>query len=439
MFAACAVLALTTSRRNSITVDEFGNLPRGLHIWHDRDYSLDAETTPLASMLAALPVTLSESVDLTYRSNLPVTPWTIGEQFMRNNAARYQHIYDLARIASILALLATCAGVWGLARALYGRAGAFLALVVAIVVLNLAYMSLPFASVPFGDLTFATPTMRRLMSVVPNWLPSPFPMEFLRGLDAQFSEAPYDAYLLGTFNTTGFWNYYLVGVLVKTPEPILLLALAALTFWQRLSPREIPLLVVAVGAFVVTSLVGHKNIGMRYVLFVAPLVAIWIGRIATAPLWHTRPRLVRRGVAVLCAWLIAVTLSSWPHYLAYFNAASGGADNGHAYLLDSNLDWGQDLITLRDYMAREHIDAIDLAYFGRVDPKAIYGINYTPFWDTIGHRHVVISANFLWGRGYGIYGTGRALAERDQFRTFLSVTPAAILGHSLYVYDLAAR
>ena len=74
MFAACAVLALTTSRRNSITVDEFGNLPRGLHIWHDRDYSLDAETTPLASMLAALPVTLSESVDLAYRSNRPGTP-----------------------------------------------------------------------------------------------------------------------------------------------------------------------------------------------------------------------------------------------------------------------------------------------------------------------------------------------------------------------------
>ena len=40
-------------------------------------------------------------------------------------------------------------------------------------------------------------------------------------------------------------------------------------------------------------------------------------------------------------------------------------------LLDSNLDWGQDLITLRDYMRRGNIDHVDLAYFGRVDPQIV--------------------------------------------------------------------
>lgn len=539
----CAILAVTTSSRNSITIDEFGNLPRGLHVWHDRDFSLDAETTPLPSMLAALPVTLTGPVDLTFRSNQEVTPWTVGEQFMRNNEAQYQRVYTIARFVSILALLAACAGVWGFARTLYGEAGGLIALViacftpelvahgtlvtadiylaggfvvslwafdallrtpdwrrgltlglaigvtiafkftgllllallplalaavtlwrrwngtaaddfaiaapraalwlgaafvVAIVVVNVVYTSVPFASVPFGDITFVSPTMRRIAGFVPGWLPSPFPIEFVRGIDAQFSEAPYDAYLLGKFNTTGFWNYYLVGLLVKTPEPIILLAVAALTLWRRLLAREVPLLLVGVGAFVIMSLGGHKNIGMRHVLFVAPLLAVWIGRLAAAPLWRARPRLMRRGVAAACASLIVVTLAAWPHYLAYFNAASGGSDNGHTYLLDSNIDWGQDLITLRDYMARERIEAIDLAYFGRVDPK-IYGINYVPLWDTIKHRYVVISANFLWGRGYGVYGTGRALAERDQFATFLSVTPKTILGHSLYLFDLGAH
>ena len=45
-------------------------------------------------------------------------------------------------------------------------------------------------------------------------------------------------------------------------------------------------------------------------------------------------------------------LSIHPHYLAYFNAVSGGPDRGAEHLIDSNLDWGQDLVNLRRWLAR---------------------------------------------------------------------------------------
>jgi hypothetical protein len=43
--------------------------------------------------------------------------------------------------------------------------------------------------------------------------------------------------------------------------------------------------------------------------------------------------------------------------------------------VDSNIDWGQDLIRLKDWMAAHGVDEIDLAYFGTADPRA-YGIRF---------------------------------------------------------------
>jgi hypothetical protein len=64
-----------------------------------------------------------------------------------------------------------------------------------------------------------------------------------------------------------------------------------------------------------------------------------------------------------------------PHYLAYFNELIGGPDNGYRYLVDSNLDWGQDLKGLGLYMRERNIEKVHLSYFGAADPHN-YGIRY---------------------------------------------------------------
>ena len=60
-----------------------------------------------------------------------------------------------------------------------------------------------------------------------------------------------------------------------------------------------------------------------------------------------------------------------------FNELAGGPATGYTKLADSNLDWGQDLPGLRQYMERENIDSVKLSYFGRAFPEA-YGIKYEP-------------------------------------------------------------
>jgi hypothetical protein len=80
-------------------------------------------------------------------------------------------------------------------------------------------------------------------------------------------------------------------------------------------------------------------------------------------------------VGVLALWYLGAPITSHPHYLAYFNEIVGGPKNGYRYLVDSNLDWGQDLGNLKAYMTKGGVDRIGLGYFGSADAN-YYGIEY---------------------------------------------------------------
>ncbi|HEX7450468.1 MAG TPA: hypothetical protein VF306_23110, partial [Pirellulales bacterium] len=115
------------------------------------------------------------------------------------------------------------------------------------------------------------------------------------------------------------------------------------------------------------------------------------------------------------------------------------------------LDWGQDLIGLRQYLEREGIEQIDLAYYGRVPPE-VYGIRYLPALPAaMGKapsqprrqafrpktRHLAISANFLWGRTYLVNGDARYWLETAEiYRPYRRRKPKAIIGHTIYVFEL---
>lgn len=288
-----------------------------------------------------------------------------------------------------------------------------------------------------GEFSFATPLFRSVQDWLPAHVRVPFPYHFVSGLDQQFAETGYDAYLLGTFNTTGFFSYYLVGLLVKTPLPLLLLPAAALVARPRVSAREVPYLATLLLFFALFSLAKHKNIGVRYLLFIIPLIGVWVGRL---PAWAERlsargSRLVWSALAAGVAGMLASALLTWPHYLSYFNLPSGGPARGHEYLLDSNIDWGQDLITLREYMRREGLSSVDLAYFGRTFPE-LYGITYQPLLGRPRQRYVVVSTNLLWGRMYFVNGKGYWPPDRDTYAYLRGLKPKARLGYSLYVFDM---
>jgi tetratricopeptide (TPR) repeat protein len=156
------------------------------------------------------------------------------------------------------------------------------------------------------------------------------------------------SYLMGRRSVEGFPEYYLVTLLVKTPLPLLALALTGLlTGWRQLSRLDRALLVVPAVAIVASFSAVGVNIGVRHVLPVYPalvIAAVLGARFA----WRRR---FTRAVLVLVwgAWLVGIARVV-PQQLAYFNVVAGGAAGGDRWLIDSNLDWGQDERRLRRFL-----------------------------------------------------------------------------------------
>ena len=189
------------------------------------------------------------------------------------------------------------------------------------------------------------------------------------------------AFMSGEYSITGWATFFPFAFLVKSTLPLLLLvsggviALAArirkVTRGGAPFPFERVLPFVPLAAlfliYWITSLTSHLNIGHRHILPTYPVLFIAVG-------WLGQWLDVRRPVAALCItglvlWHAVESLVVRPHYLAYFNQVVGGPSNGWRHLVDSSLDWGQDLPGLSRWL-QQHAkgEKVFLSYFGTGDP-----------------------------------------------------------------------
>lgn len=265
----------------------------------------------------------------------------------------------------------------------------------------------------------------------------PLPAPVLEGIRFQAnasSAGEFPAFLNGQWSQTGWWYYFLEAFLVKTPIPMLVLTGVGIVAIARRRDRSDlwfvlpPLLLTYVLSF-------HfgKNYGVRYLLPALPFLCLVAARGAETMLRD------RRGTIALAALLVAelgTCLWSAPHHLAYFNALAGGDDGGRRLLLDSNLDWGQDLGRLQAWLERQGSKRVALAYFGHVDP-GLYGIEWSLPPTAPAPGRFVVSANYLGGYGYAITFGGRMIGvRRGQWSWLDRLTPTARIGRSLYAFDV---
>jgi hypothetical protein len=225
------------------------------------------------------------------------------------------------------------------------------------------------------------------------------------------------SYLNGEQSILGWWYYFPQAFLMKTPPAAMALWcwLLGLVCWKRrLRSFTALFLVIPIAIYLGVSMLSNLNIGHRHLVPIYPLLFILAGALPGL--------LVNRRRVILGVLLTGYALSfaqATPSYLSYFNLFAGGSTGGANHLLDSNLDWGQDLIRLKQWMDREQVPQIHLAYFGTADPRA-YGIDYrkvhlvhdfeprTPASRPAGGDHVAISVNLLKGL---YFDEDRALAE----------------------------
>jgi hypothetical protein len=209
------------------------------------------------------------------------------------------------------------------------------------------------------------------------------------------------AFLNGTRRLTGWWWFFPYCLAVKTPLALfgtLILAGAAVV-WRWVRPALTPTLsqgergpaigrpwwhAAGAGAYATAplwvllavywavSLASHLNIGQRHILPTYPAMFILAG---AAGYWLTARRWWPAGLLVaMVVWFLAASLWVRPHYLAYFNELVGGPRQGYRHLVDSSLDWGQDLPGLQRYLVGHGLDApgaknVYLSYFGVADPN----------------------------------------------------------------------
>jgi 4-amino-4-deoxy-L-arabinose transferase-like glycosyltransferase len=199
-------------------------------------------------------------------------------------------------------------------------------------------------------------------------------LRFLAAHDA----AGHDAYLLGRNAARGFLSFYPIALAVKTPLPLIALLLLALPRLVR-DRRRVDLvparaMALAALAILLVSLRSQVNIGIRHVFVMLPLVAVAVAiafdtALADAARVGTPPRrwalIAAAATALVCAQA-GIAIAARDASLGYFNLLAGR--DPATVLLDSDLDWGQDLFALRREARARGIDSLAIAYFGMLRP-----------------------------------------------------------------------
>jgi hypothetical protein len=227
------------------------------------------------------------------------------------------------------------------------------------------------------------------------------------------------AFLNGEQSLTGWWYYFPQAFVMKTPPALLgLLAWLGVDAWRAGRWRSFHgwFLITPPAIYLAVSMTSNLNIGHRHLTPLYPLLFVLLGRLVGFASATRARRLAAAGLVGL--YLVSFVVAT-PRYLSYFNFTGGGAAGGWRYLLDSNIDWGQDLARLKRWMDRSGVDEIHLAYFGTADPSA-YGIRYHKLYrvhDFEPRRpmslpgsgdHLAVSVNLLQGL---YYDADRATAE----------------------------
>ena len=263
------------------------------------------------------------------------------------------------------------------------------------------------------------------------------------------------SFLLGQYSDSGWWYYFPVAFVLKTPLPVLLLLVwSAVGSVKVIVDRkrggdsdwfDLVALLVPAGGFFTIALTTDINLGYRHLLPVLPFLFVFIGVVVSrsaAATANSTGRGFRPGLfAILMGWFLIASLWIYPHYLAFFNILAGGPDNGWKYLVDSNLDWGQDLGRLSVWLDEHGIEDVWLSYFGEARPE-YYGISYRGL-DSFPPRLMNPQVRPFYPHApapgwYAISATtlqGVHFTNHDLFTYFRDRKPNTKIGNSIFIFE----
>jgi hypothetical protein len=254
------------------------------------------------------------------------------------------------------------------------------------------------------------------------------------------------AYLLGETYLGGKWHYFPVVFALKTPLPMfLLIGWALLTTWQK--PRQIwreMMLLSLPLSYILVSMVNQINLGYRHLLPILPFLYLFIARISGRTGNRTQSsrrsyRLKSIVLILLLIWQALGTLCTWPFYITFFNEIAGGPRNGYRYLADSNLDWGQGLKALRDYLEQQGWPDVRLSSFTFFIPPELYGIKATPL-PPLAEAPTILPSRFNPAPGTYVISSstlrGLQVVDQEMYNWFWHRQPDDVIANAMLVYHV---
>lgn len=203
---------------------------------------------------------------------------------------------------------------------------------------------------------------------------TPFPVpQFIHGISTATSRvsSPENMYLLGQVRTRGWWYFFPVALAVKTPIAFLILtmlgAVAVIRRWRKKGHDwQVLTPLAAALSLLLVCLPIKFNIGLRHILPIYAFLSMLAG-FGLTELWHVaRARWLGRVLAGgLAGWMVLSTGMAHPDYLAYFNEFADS--HPERILVDSDLDWGQDLRRLSADLRTRGVTHVAIAYNGTAD------------------------------------------------------------------------
>lgn len=273
---------------------------------------------------------------------------------------------------------------------------------------------------------------------------------------------PHNTYFLGQVNAYGSHLYFPIVYFIKEPLAWWALIIIVLLFLgtqlQRPSRETFHrmsefiknhlaefAMILWVMIYWAASINSTLNIGVRHLLPTYSFAIILVSGLLVKISFKNKKTLTTYYLALsaLLGWYVIENLHVYPYYLTYFNQTVGGPAGSYQYVNDSNLDWGQDLRRLADWVKQNNIPRIETDYFGWADPVYYMGQTYEQLWsskyrdaqdfksrnDTDGW--MAVSATFLKG------SEGSPQFPRPINYTWLeSFQPVTVIGNSIFIFHI---
>ncbi|MDR2344951.1 MAG: glycosyltransferase family 39 protein [Planctomycetaceae bacterium] len=331
-------------------------------------------------------------------------------------------------------------------------------------VLNLGY-GFEGTFTKLGDYQFASRTLSGKISSVGNrqsgnrfsqtplqYIPVPLPKNYVIGADLQKVdfERGLPSYLNGRWSDRGWLYYYLECLLFKVPLGTWGLGILTVIFFVfRVKLKEsktnffdeLILLLPAIVLFIFVSSQTGFSRHFRYVLPAFPFVMIMLSKVVAVV--FERSYWLRILVCSLLFWSIGSCLSVFPYTMSYFNELAGGPMRGHYYLLDSNIDWGQDAFRLKKWLAKHpETKGIHLKMRYDISNAFFFSDNYPVVPLTSGEPIHKIEEEDNDPRclgprpGWFAISVQQIHERHDRYKYFLKLKPKYCIGYSIYIYHI---